>query len=135
VTTICCDALHHTIAPSAASRNTPRVTRRQPLCCDALHHTTAPSAASRNTPHGARRQVWDGAAWTLKAELPDRGGRWGGPSVVHGGRMLLFGGHTDGYARVASILAYDARRDTWTTVPGSLAGAGSQAVLRTRSSV
>ena len=58
-------------------------------------------------------QMWDGTAWTLKADLP--AARFNAASVAVDGKMWVIGGFVPGEGRTASVIIYDPETDSWTT--------------------
>ena len=55
-------------------------------------------------------QVWDGTAWTLKADLP--AARFGAASAVHDGKVMVIGGAVNNQ-ETASVIVYNPESDTW----------------------
>ena len=61
-------------------------------------------------------QVFDGAAWSLRARLPAR--RFGAASAACDGKLMLIGGRVpdaagEGAQDTATVLLYDPARDRW----------------------
>ena len=58
-------------------------------------------------------QMWDGTAWTLKADLPAR--RSHAASVAVDGKMWVIGGTVQAEGFTTSVIIYDPETDSWTT--------------------
>ncbi len=57
-------------------------------------------------------QMWDGTAWTLKADLPAV--RWNAASVAVDGKMWVIAGRVRGEGDTASVIIYNPETDSWT---------------------
>ena len=62
--------------------------------------------------NGDKLQVWDGTAWTLRADLP--AARQQAASVAVDGKMWVIGGFVHGEGHSASVIVYDPETDRWT---------------------